>query len=269
MSNKFIIFGQERSGTTSLISALNRNNNVVHEPLSSLSGDICGNEKFNLIIKDMNMLPDKMERSKHIPYFNKYNDFSMDYNLLSKYLDKIFDIFDGVKHIWCTVAEAGNENLINYCKKNKIKILFQYRMSLFDPAVSWQLGSQTNVWQLGENLENKNKVDNFKFLPLKEHQIKKRMIWYENMLNSYRLLIGDDNSINVSYEALFDENFEFRVGYFQNICTFLGINNLDKENVENFIFNKNRKVYTKKHYSEIENYDEMYNKYGNKIINLK
>ena len=40
MDSKFVVFGQERAGTTSLISALNKNDRIVHEPLSSLTGDL-------------------------------------------------------------------------------------------------------------------------------------------------------------------------------------------------------------------------------------
>lgn len=265
--NKFIIFGQERSGTTSLISALNKNDNVVHEPLSSLSGDIRDNVKLNNIITKLGMEPSNLPKSKHIPYFNKFNDLTVSYDNIKCYFDEIFSTFDGVKHIWCTVAEKGNENLIKYCIDNKIKILFQYRLSLFDAAISWQLGNQTQVWQLGEKLENKKKIDNFNFKPLQEDQIKRRISWYQNMIPSYKLLADHGDCMKVIYESVFSKLSTFREEYFYRICEFLGVKYFDENNFENFIMKK-RKVYTEDHYSGIPNYKEMQKKYGSEMLYL-
>ena len=64
MDSKFVIFGQERAGTTSLISALNKNDRIVHEPLSSLTGDLDHNPRYAQIIKDHQMDPDGLRNPK-------------------------------------------------------------------------------------------------------------------------------------------------------------------------------------------------------------
>ena len=62
MDSKFVVFGQERAGTTSLISALNKNDRIVHEPLSSLTGDLEHNPRYAEVIAKHNMEPEGLPR---------------------------------------------------------------------------------------------------------------------------------------------------------------------------------------------------------------
>lgn len=265
MSSKYIIFGQERSGTTSLISALNFNNNVVHEPLSSLSGDIYHNPKFNSIIEDLGMKPEDLPKSKIIPYFNKFNEVSTNHYKLSSFLDIIYEKFDGIKHVWCTVPQEGNENVIDYCKSRGIKVIYQYRNSFFDAAVSWQLANQVQVWQLGCNKEHKSKVDSFQYIDLQEIPIQRRVKWYKEYLPHYYSLLPDGSFIS-KYEDLYGlRTYEERLIQFNKIVDYLQIE-VDPNNVSNFL-DIDRKVFGNKAYNKISNYKEMFDKYGSdKVI---
>lgn len=266
MTSKFAIFGQERAGTTSLISALNKNDRIVHEPLSSLTGDLEHNPRYAKIIADHKMNPDDLPESKNIPYFNKFNNISEDKEKLNKFLDSLFDTFDGVKHVWCTVSEIGNENFLEYCGANNIKIIFQYRDNVFYPAISWQLANQVQVWQLGEQKEHKEKVDSFDYQELEEPPIKRRTAWYKKYIPHYHSLLPENSYVS-KYEDLYGlETYEERVAQFNKIIDYLDIE-VDMNNVQNFL-GTDRRVFGKKAYDKIPNYQEMFDKYGKEIIDL-
>ncbi len=266
MDSKFVIFGQERAGTTSLISALNKNDRIVHEPLSSLTGDLEHNPRYAQIIEEHKMNPESLSESKNIPYFNKFNNIAEDGDKLWPFLDSLFSVFDGVKHVWCTSSEEGNENFLYYCQAHGIKIIFQYRESAFYPAVSWQLANQVQVWQLGENKEHKSTVDSFDYQELEEPPIKRRTAWYKKYLPHYHSLLPP-NSFTSKYEDLYGlETYEERFEKFNKIVDYLGVS-VDMNNVENFL-GTDRRVFGKKAYDKISNYQEMFDKYGHEKIIL-
>ncbi len=266
MKSKFVVFGQERAGTTSLISALNKNDRIVHEPLSSLTGDLEHNSRYAKIIEDHCMNPNDLPKSKHIPYFNKFNNISEDREKLWNFLDDLFTTFDGVKHVWCTVSESGNENFIYYCAAHGIKIVYQYRESAFYPAVSWQLANQVQIWQLGEQKEHKEKVDSFNYQELEEPPIQRRIKWYKKYLPYYYELLPLDSYIS-KYEDLYGlDTYEQRLAQFDNIAAYLDVE-IDYNNVKNFL-STDRKVFSKKTYDKIPNYQDMLIKYGGEKIIL-
>ena len=266
MDSKFAIFGQERAGTTSLISALNKNDRIVHEPLSSLTGDLEHNLRYAEIISSHGMNPDNLPKSKNIPYFNKFNNISEDREKLWPFLDSLFNTFDGVKHVWCTVSEPGNEHFLEYCIAHGIKIIFQYRESAFYPAISWQLANQVQVWQLGEKKEHKEIVDSFDYQELEEPPIQRRIKWYQKYLPQYYKFISKDSYIS-KYENLYGlETYEDRFSKFKELINYLNIE-VDMNNVKNFL-DTDRRVFGKKAYDKIPNYQEMFDKYGNEKILL-
>jgi len=266
MDSKFVIFGQERAGTTSLISALNKNDRIVHEPLSSLTGDLEHNPRYADIIAKHNMDPSLLPKSKNIPYFNRFNNISEDKDKLFSFLDSLFETFDGVKHVWCTVSEIGNENFLDYCGEHGIKIIYQYRESAFYPAISWQLANQVQVWQLGENKEHKSKVDSFEYQDLEEPPIQRRVRWYKKYLPYYHNLLPK-NSFVSKYEDLYSlETYEDRVKQFNKIIEYLGVE-IDENNVSNFL-GTDRRVFGKKAYDKISNYQKMFDKYGSEKVIL-
>ena len=266
MSSKFVIFGQERAGTTSLISALNKNDRIVHEPLSSLTGDLEHNKAYADIVERHDMNPDYLPKSKHIPYFNKFNSIAEDAEKLWSFLDSVFESFNGVKHVWCTVSEEGNERFLEYCIAHGIKIIFQYRESAFYPAISWQLANQVQVWQLGEQKEYKAIVDSFDYQNLEEPPIQRRINWYKKYIPRYYKFLPSDAYIS-KYEDLYGlETYEQRLKKFNELINYLDIE-VDHNNIENFL-STDRRVFGKKAYNKIPNYQEMFDKYGDEKIIL-
>jgi hypothetical protein len=266
MDSKFVVFGQERAGTTSLISALNKNDRIVHEPLSSLTGDLEHNLRYAEVIAKHNMEPEGLPESKNIPYFNRFNNISEDKDKAFSFLDSLFEAFDGIKHVWCTVSEKGNENFLYYCRAHGIKVIFQYRESAFYPAISWQLANQVQVWQLGENKEHKSKVESFEYQDLEEPPIQRRVRWYKKYLPHYRSLLPRKSFIS-KYEDLYGlDSYEDRLKRFNEIVDYLGVE-VDLNNVSNFL-GTDRKVFSEKAYDKISNYQEMLGKYGGEKVIL-
>jgi len=266
MNSKFAIFGQERAGTTSLISALNKNDRIVHEPLSSLTGDLEHNPRYKEITLKHGMIPEKMPKSDHIPYFNKFNAISEQKGKCFDFLDSLFEEFDGVKHVWCTVSEGGNGNFLYYCAAHGIKVIFQYRQNCFFPAISWQLANQVKVWQLGENKEHKSTVDSFNYEDLDELPIQRRVRWYKKYIPFYHELLPKKCYIS-KYEDLYGlSTYEERLDKFQDLVNYLDIE-VDMNNVENFL-STDRRVFGSKAYDKISNYQEMFEKYGREEVLL-
>jgi len=266
MNSKFAIFGQERAGTTSLISALNKNDRIVHEPLSSLSGDLEHNPRYKDITMEHGMDPEILPESTHIPYFNKFNAISEDKCKCFKFLDSLFSEFDGVKHVWCTVSEGGNENFLYYCAAHGIKVIFQYRESAFLPAVSWQLANQVKVWQLGENKEHKSRVDSFDYSDIEEPPIQRRIQWYKKYIPYYYDLLPNKSFLS-KYEGLYGlSTYEDRLKKFNDIVDYLGVST-DPNNVLNFL-SPDRRVFGPEVHSRISNYQEVFKKYGGEKVLL-
>lgn len=270
MDSKFVIFGQERAGTTSLISALNKNDRIVHEPLSSLTGDLEHNPAYREIIEKHGMNPRNLPESDKIPYFNKFNAISEDKDKCFKFLDSLFEQFDGVKHVWCTVAEEGNHHLLYYCAGHGINIVFQYRESAFFPAISWQLANQASTWQLGEKKEHRHRIDSTKYTNLDEGAIKRRVAWYKKMIPEYHDWLPRNHLVS-KYEDLFGlDRYEDRLERFKEIGEYLNLtypDDLDLNNVKNFL-GTDRRVFGDTIYQKVDNYQEMFDKYGNEKVIL-
>ena len=69
------------------------------------------------------------------------------------------------------------------------------------------------------------------------------------------------------YEDLYGlETYEERLAQFNKIIDYLGVK-VDKNNVENFL-GTDRRVFGKKAYDKISNYEEMFDKYGEERVSL-
>ena len=173
MDSKFAIFGQERAGTTSLIAALNKNDRIVHEPLSCLTGDLEHNPRYAKIIEQHSMNPDDLPESKIFPFLINSIIFLKTVICFGLFLIPYLKNLMGLSMYGVLCLEPGNEHFLEYCVAHGIKIIFQYRESSFYPAISWQLANQVQVWQLGEDKEHKSKVDSFEYQELEEPPIKR------------------------------------------------------------------------------------------------
>ena len=96
--------------------------------------------------------------------------------------------------------------------------------------------------------------------------IQRRIKWYKKYLPHYHDLLPPDAYIS-KYEDLYGlETYQQRLAQFDNMIAYLDIE-LDYNNVENFL-STDRRVFGKKAYDKIPNYQEMFDKYGDEKIAL-
>ena len=90
--------------------------------------------------------------------------------------------------------------------------------------------------------------------------------WYKKYLPHYHELLPPDAYIS-KYEDLYGlETYQQRLAQFDDMIAYLDIE-VDYNNVENFLCT-DRRVFGKKAYKKIPNYQEMFDKYGDEKIIL-
>lgn len=164
--NKYLIFSQARSGSTTIAACLTKSEHgsltMIQEPTSIKSGD-----KY-LIQEELG----KLNFPKVCPknYFEDNIDHnahnSLDYALRDKedcfsFLDDLYSRFEGVKHIWNNNSYVSNTNIINYAKEKNIPIVFLYRNNQFEVAKSVHIVRASKISQLsieGNDEDSINRV---------------------------------------------------------------------------------------------------------------
>lgn len=254
--DKFLIFGLERSGTTSLISALNVNNNVVHEPFSSETGDVEASPAFAKVLASRGYLPSQLEEEPGDFSFNRFHFIARDAALCDDYLEALFKEFTGIKHVWNTVSMEANHNILNWCLAHDIKLVFQHRESLGRVVVSRHLADQAKVWSLGHELEKIAQVEAVEYQPINIKRLKSEMDWIGHQLDSYRAYLEGESYFDLSFEALYLQDREQQEALVSKLCTFLSaqVTETHPQNLENYIFQKARRQTTDKVLESVPNY---------------
>ena len=146
--NNFLIFALERSGSTSLASALNVNNNALHEPLTSATGEFKKKSSPYLdILQDLKIDISLLPEASFNPYFNKLSEFTLDPIWMNKFLTQAFSSYRCIKHVWNTLPPQGNFNLLAYCRSHKIPVIYQFR-NCYESVVSNLLANQVKVFHI-------------------------------------------------------------------------------------------------------------------------
>ncbi len=256
--DKFLIFGLGRSGTTSLICALNVDDNVVHEPFSSQSGDIGVNKAFTRILEANGYMPQDLPESTRDYYSNRFNFIALDSDLCHRFLEQLYATFTGVKHIWNTVSEAANINILRWCLANDIKLIFQTRESLGRSVVSRHLAEQSRVWQLGHELEHKERLEGFKYGRIDVKHLRAEIRSLRQQLHFYIDFLNGKPHHSVTFEALFLQVREHQEDIMQSLCAFLSgrITDLYPANLENYIYQKARRQTSDEMLRSVPNFRE-------------
>ena len=162
--DKFLIFGLARSGTTSLLNALNKNGNVMHEPFKSDTGEVGQNRAFTRLLEVNGYLPEQLpEPANDAWHSNRFHYIAADRTRCHAWLEQLYAEFTGIKHVWNTVSRQANLNILDWCKTKKIKLIFQTRENLARSLLSTHLAQQSQIWQFGPEFENEVEWRDFKF----------------------------------------------------------------------------------------------------------
>lgn len=256
--DKFLIFGLGRSGTTSLVSALNVDQNVVHEPFSSNSGDIGVNKAFTRILEANGYMPRDLPESTRDFYSNRFNFIALERVLCRGFLEQLYGTFTGLKHIWNTVSKAANINILLWCFEHDIKVIFQVRESLGRSVVSRHLAEQSRIWQLGHELEHKERLEGFRYGRIDVKHLRAEMRSLRQQLHSYNDYLKGKPHHTVTFEALFLQEREQQEKIMRSLCAFLSIRITDlyPANLENYIYQKARRQTPDEILREVPNFRE-------------
>jgi len=259
--SKFLIFALERSGSTSLASALNVADNTLHEPFTSETGEFKKQSSPYLdILKELDVNRETLPKSSFNPYFNKFGDLACNSIWVDNFLNKAYSQYRSIKHVWNTLSPMGNFNILSYCRRHDVKIIYQSRHCSHS-VLSNMLANQVEVYQLGPTLENKEKVEDFKYSPINIQHLKGKIDICKTYHAMYRLFISQNrfSFIEVDYEQLYSPSHKDRIIYLNKIFLYLSLTKNDylQKNIDEYIHNSARKQTSDAVLSKIPNYQAL------------
>ncbi len=258
--DQFLIFGLERSGTTSLAAALNVNDSVVQEPFHSNSGDIGSNSKFTAVLEESGYLEQDLPEPRPGDFaFNRFHFIGQDVERCGAYLVRLYEHFTGVKHVWNTVSIKANLNILKWCEESGMKVIFQFRENLARSLISNYLAQQAQIWQLGTWLEHREDWLAARFEPIDIDRLQREVERREGEVRFYRDCLRDKPHFTVVYEAFFGSDHEGRERALRTLCQFLSVRyeDLDMRNLQHWIFMPDRKQTPDEVLRRIPNYSDL------------
>lgn len=194
-----MIFSLARCGSTTLLRLLNCHQDIrcVHEPFNPTSHD----GQFYRHISNMPSLV--------------------------RALEDIWGRYNGIKHVWGEQGWPfpGKEHLNKYLLLGAApRVLFLNRRNVLRRVVSDQISRQTKVWGINCE-EDRDKLLNFKFEPLDEAGIRRRVNHEMTIVNRLkRLLVARGvEHLEIWYEDIYDApSTDEKMEKFGEILRFLG-----------------------------------------------
>tara|TARA_Y100000361_G_scaffold139814_1_gene143222 strand:- start:2772 stop:3647 length:876 start_codon:yes stop_codon:yes gene_type:complete len=170
MKNKYLIFSQARSGSTTLAACLTiakRLNggkpitSMIQEPTSIRAGDryMIQEELSELNFPEKNNKEDFQINNVEHNVHNPLDHALRDEKTTQSFLDKLYSRFTGIKHIWNNNSFITNINIINYVKEKNIPVIFLYRSNQFNAVKSSHIVKSSRIAQLSIEGNDKESVD--------------------------------------------------------------------------------------------------------------
>jgi len=257
---RFLIFALERSGSSSLASALNTGRSVVQEPFSSMTGDITNNPDFVRLLEASRMMPEHLPAPPEGPFdFNRFSPVADDRDRCRAYLDRLYGRFTGIKHVWNTVSAEANLHILEWCFENQIRAIHLSRRKLAHALVSRHLAQQANVHDLGPSLEFRGRWERTVFQPVDVEALRGELDSLREAEERYRDYLQGKPHFPLLYERLFRGPLGRRRRVFARLCSFLSADAdaLDHDNAERYLFASERKQTRREHLKRVPNYRQL------------
>jgi len=258
--DKFLIFGVERSGTTSLLCALGTICPVAHEPFHSSSGDIGVNARLDAILTRNKYAPDTLPADDDPDFeWNKLHFVSRDPARCADYLAQLYDEFTGLKHIWSSVSRAANRNILDWCFAHDVKIIYQSRRNLARALISLQLATQSQIWQMGGELEQRQAWEEAQFDPINMRLLRNLLTKRGSEHEFFQSSFADRTVFEVFYEDLYLAPRAQQESVMRALCDFISLplESLTGETLENWIYRESRRQSTRDTLRRIPNYRDL------------
>jgi len=252
---KFIIYGLGRSGTTNLAAALASGilyEKVIQEPFARKSGDVSHFEHLNKLQEEYGFFPPNILGGKD-------GVFPKGKEQVHSFLDRLYEKYQGIKHVFTSCNSIINIPLIDYLDKNEIKVIHLRRKSVLDVTISNDLAFQHKTW--GWREDTRELLDNFNYTDLDCDRLLESA---EHIYNSVvisegaiKKTIKENNLLSFYYEDLYIPDAGSRNENFNKICDFIEVKRDELfEWVIQHHFLDDRKQNKPSNLSRIGNYDD-------------
>lgn len=226
-TNSFIIFAHARSGSTSLVRLLNLREDLILFNFEAFNPNWDLPKNLSSIFGSCSEQISLFGKSTQVTSFKSPNNFD-------QYLRFLFSMYDGFKVLWCQLTCENSMKLIS--RKN-LKVIFLYRESALETAISNMLAIQTGVWEThhkrlkGFGDKNYLKCDiDYKYLENTCQYLKRAREHYQLFLKEHNV-----DHIEITYESLFGHDLDFssKISRLNDVLNFLG-----KKQININLFNK-------------------------------
>ncbi len=234
---KILLFAHPRSGSTSLLKALNTHPdvNLMHEPFNS--------DRENWGPNNINYL-----KSVH------------DKESLVEMLNEIHKKCNGFKHLSYQLAPELNEYML---KSAEYQTIFLFRKNLLKSVVSSLIAEQNKIWT-SEEKRNSDK-QNIVLAPLSSTAVGEQLEYLFDETAHYRdFLVGNDiPHYSISYEDLFEGGDASRYKKLAQLLVFLNLIPSGVTDEMKTFLAPDRRINTLDNYRSIPNINELEKKFGN------
>lgn len=141
-------------------------------------------------------------------------------------LTRLFDRFQGVKHIETHLLATQNIELLQWCNRNEIKVVVLERQNYREMAFSHILAEITNIWSLeGEDIRTKILYDEITLPKIPLNQMKVWINLYKARWNQYGTQSWENPGLHyfVYYEEIFNMPLEKTRPVIKSLLDFMDI----------------------------------------------
>lgn len=226
MTNKFVIWTVQRTGSTSLANIL-----------TLLSGEVVHHEPFNS---------------------DRFLAYDGEQDKLAERLAELEEKKLNFKHCWNVHPNWCNDAILKFVLENNYSIILLHRQNMLKVQLSKELAKQTGIWGKKEK-DAVNASKEYELQPIDIEFIKQKLNSYKNDVAKYqkRFSNGEFKFIEITFEDIFgdDKSFEDRLDKVAEICHFLDIETsaLNADNEKLYQQLVNNKQNTAQDYAGIPN----------------
>lgn len=236
---KTLLFAHPRSGSTTLMHALNTHPNIklLHEPFNE--------ERQTWQKGNINYLERVHTRDD-----------------LGMVLEEIHEHYTGFKHLHYQLPEALTRLLLLECGYHSI---FLYRKNYLQTIVSALISEQTGVWTHEERVAS---TEPFVYTAFNLDELEKQLVYLKEDTELYRHIANESGQpvYEIAYEDLYTGNLAHDLVEIEKIFSFLSlsISTTLRKTITPFL-SSGRKMTSEVTYAQIPNIDEVEARFGSDI----
>ena len=239
-SNKFVIFANARSGSTSLAKLLGSSEDV-----------------------QMSIEPFHPSYSDWNPGERNYAEFIDSAQKMNTALEEIFEKYSAIKVLQ---HQFSKEIYFQMLKTKDLKILFLTRDNLIELAISRLVAGQTSIWQKEDLKENEIFT---KLTPIDLDEIQEMIEYISELVEIYTKFLKENREgeyLHLKYESLYSSDMEQNMSRIAEICEFLGVKLPSRVNIEKYMLPSNAKINYANVYKNIPNLAQIEARFGKVFI---